>query len=170
MAMPPPTLASADKSYLIWLLAFVCFMTLFEVYNLLIINLSLPYLGSDFGVDSQTLGSAVGLINVRTILAFIPVRIADRYGRRAVFLSAVLGYTILTLLSVFSFGLYDIVAYQFFARMFMVTEISLAAIILTEEMPTRYRGIAVTLMFLLSLSGGILGSVIFPYVVDTELG
>ncbi|MFT4583915.1 MAG: MFS family permease [Gammaproteobacteria bacterium] len=170
MAMPPPTLASADKSYLIWLLAFVCFMTLFEGYDLLIINLSLPYLGSDFGVDSQTLGSAVGLINVGTILAFIPVRLADRYGRRAVFLSAVLGYTIFTLLSAFSFGLYDFVAYQFFARMFMVTEISLAAIILTEEMPARYRGIAVTLMFSLSLSGGILGSVIFPYVVDTELG
>ncbi|MDA0820989.1 MAG: MFS transporter [Proteobacteria bacterium] len=168
--MPSQSLASADRSYLIWLLAFICFMTLFEGYDLLIINLALPYLGTEFGVDSQTLGSAVGLINVGTILAFIPVRLADRYGRRPVFLCAVLGYTMFTLLSASSFGLYDFVAYQFFARMFMVTEISLAAIILTEEMPARYRGIAVTLMFSLSLCGGILGSVIFPYLVDTELG
>ena len=162
--------APYEKSYLLGLLAFVCFVTLFEGYDLLIINLALPYLGTDFGADSKTLGNAVGLINVGTILAFIPVRLADRFGRRRVFLTAVAGYTIFTLLSAFSIGLYDFVAYQFIARMFMVTEIGVGAIILTEEMPAKYRGAAVTLMFALSLCGGILGSAIFPYVVDTELG
>lgn len=162
--------APHEKSYLVGLLAFVCFVTLFEGYDLLIINLALPYLGADFGADSKTLGSAVGLINVGTIVAFIPVRLADRFGRRRVFLAAVAGYTIFTLLSAFSVGLYDFVAYQFVARMFMVTEIGVGAIILTEEMPAKYRGAAVTLMFALSLSGGIFGSAIFPYVVDTELG
>lgn len=161
---------TGDKSYLIGLLAFVCFVTLFEGYDLLIINLALPYLGTDFGADSKTLGSAVGLINVGTILAFVPVRLADRYGRRRVFLIAIAGYTLFTVLSAFSVGLYDFVAYQFIARMFMVTEIGLGAIILTEEMPARYRGAAVTLMFALSLAGGILGSAIFPFLVDTELG
>jgi len=159
-----------EKSYLIGLLIFVCFVTLFEGYDLLIINLALPYLGTDFGADSQTLGNAVGLINVGTILAFIPFRLADRFGRRSVFLTAISGYTLFTLLSAFSVGLYDFVAYQFIARMFMVTEIGVGAIILTEEMPARYRGVAVTLMFALSLGGGIVGSVVFPYLVDTELG
>lgn len=159
-----------EKSYLIGLLIFVCFVTLFEGYDLLIINLALPYLGIDFDADSQTLGNAVGLINVGTILAFIPVRLADRFGRRRVFLTAISGYTLFTLLSAFSFGLYDFVAYQFIARMFMVTEIGVGAIILTEEMPARYRGVAVTLMFALSLGGGIVGSLVFPYLVDTELG
>ena len=159
-----------EKSYLIGLLIFVCFVTLFEGYDLLIINLALPYLGTDFGADSRTLGNAVGLINVGTILAFIPVRLADRFGRRRVFLTAISGYTLFTLLSAFSVGLYDFVAYQFIARMFMVTEIAVGAIILTEEMPARYRGVAVTLMFALSLGGGIVGSVVFPYLVDTELG
>ncbi|MFT4564709.1 MAG: MFS family permease, partial [Gammaproteobacteria bacterium] len=96
MPASSPSAASDDKPYLIWLLVFICFMTLFEGYDLLIINLALPYLGTDFGVDSQTLGSAIGLINVGTILAFIPVRLADRYGRRPVFLCAVLGYTTFT--------------------------------------------------------------------------
>lgn len=159
-----------DKPYLIGLLAFVCFVTLFEGYDLLIINLALPYLGADFAADSKTLGSAVGLINVGTIVALIPVRLADRYGRRRVFLLAIAGYTLFTLLSAFSVGLYDFVAYQFVARMFMVTEIGVGAIILTEEMPARYRGLAVTLMFSAGLSGGILGSVVFPYVVDTQPG
>ncbi len=161
---------SHEKSYLVWLLVFICFFTLFEGYDLLIINLALPYLGVDFSVDSETLGTGVGLINVGTIVAFIPVRLADRFGRRAIFLTAVSGYTLFTFLSAFSVGLYDFVAYQFCARMFMVTEISIAAIILTEEMPARYRGAAVTLMFALSLAGGILGSAVFPYVVDTQFG
>ncbi len=159
-----------EKSYLVGLLAFVCFVTLFEGYDLLIINLALPYLGTEFGADSQTLGTAVGIINVGTIVAFIPVRLADRLGRRQVFLAAIAGYTLFTLLSAFSIGLYDFVAYQFVARMFMVTEIGVGAIILTEEMPARYRGAAVTLMFALSLAGGILGSAVFPYLVDTDLG
>lgn len=159
-----------EKRYLWHLLFFVCFATLFEGYDLLIINLALPYLGADFGADSQTLGAAVGLINVGTIVAFIPVRLADRYGRRAVFLTAITGYTVFTILSAFSVGLHDFVAYQFIARMFMVTEIGLGAIILTEEMPARWRGAAVTLMFAASLGGGVLGSAVFPFLVDTELG
>ena len=51
----------------------------------------------------------------------------------------------------------------------MVTEIGVGAIILTEEMPARYRGAAVTAMFAASLAGGMLGSAVFPYLVDTEL-
>jgi len=65
---------SHEKWYLVWLLVFICFFTLCKGYDLLIINLALPYLGVDFSVDSETLGTAVGLINVGTIVAFIPVR------------------------------------------------------------------------------------------------
>ncbi|MEQ8234537.1 MAG: MFS transporter [Gammaproteobacteria bacterium] len=170
MVTTAPEATGAERSYLVGLVVFICIVTLFEGYDLLIINLALPYLGTDFGADSKTLGNAVGLINIGTILAFIPVRLADRYGRRPVFLCAVAGYTLFTLLSACSVGLYDFVAYQFIARMFMVTEIGVGAIILTEEMPARWRGAAVTLMFALSLSGGILGSAIFPLLVDLPLG
>ena len=160
----------ASRRYLVWLLAFVCFVTLFEGYDLLILNLALPYLGRDFGVDAKTLGAAVGLINVGTIAAFVPVQMADRLGRRRVFLYAVLGYTVFTLMSAACSGLRDFVVCQFFARMFMVTEIGVGAIILTEEMPARLRGAAVTLMFALSLAGGIVGSSVFPHLIDAGVG
>jgi len=170
LELAAPAVAVPARSYLAGLLAFVCAVTLFEGYDLLIINLALPHLGREFGVDAATLASAVGLINVGTIAAFVPVRLADRYGRRPMFLLAIAGYTLFTLLSATAVGLADFVAWQFLARMFMVTEIGLGAIILTEEMPARYRGIAVTLMFALSLSGGIVGSLVFPHVVDGPLG
>lgn len=170
VAAGAPAAAGREAAYLWQLLLFICVATLFEGYDLLIINLALPYLGTDFGADAKMLGTAVGLINVGTIVAFIPVRLADRYGRRCVFLTAITGYTLFTILSAFAVGLRDFVAYQFVARMFMVTEIGLGAIILTEEMPARYRGAAVTLMFALGLMGGILGSAAFPYLIETELG
>ncbi len=162
--------APTARSYLVGLLAFVGFVTLFEGYDLLIINLALPALGREFGVDAAVLGKAVGLINVGTIVAFILVRLADSHGRRRVFLWAIAGYTLFTLLSALSVGLADFVLWQFLARMCMVTEIGVGAIILTEEMPARWRGAAVTFMFALSLAGGILGSALHPWLAGGNLG
>ena len=172
MAVATEEMALAPHApvYLLGLLAFVGFVTLFEGYDLLIINLALPALGREFGVDAAVLGKAVGIINIGTIVAFIPVRLADRFGRRRVFLWAIALYTLFTLASAFSVGLTDFVVWQFLARMFMVTEIGVGAIILTEEMPARYRGAAVTFMFALSLAGGILGSALHPWLSGGELG
>ena len=167
---PLPSTAERSTGYLRHLLFFVFVATLFEGYDVLIINLALPYLGRDFQADSQTLGFAVSLISVGTIAAFVPVRLADRYGRRPVFLWVAAGYTVFTVLTAFSIGLYDFVIYQFIARLFMVTEVGVGSIILTEELPARYRGAGIALMFSAGLIGGILGSSIFPFLVQTELG
>lgn len=156
--------------YLGHLLFFVCFCTMFEGYDVLILSLALPHIGKEFNASSEVLGYAVGLISVGTVLAFALVSLADRYGRRVIFLSAVTGYTLFTVLTAFSTGLYDFAAYQFIARLFMVTEIGVAAIILTEEMPSRYRGVGVTLVFGLAIIGGIAGAMIYPFVIESEFG
>lgn len=166
---PLPGVAERSTSYLRHLLFFIFVATLFEGYDVLIISLSLPYLGNDFQADSQTLGFAVSLISVGTIAAFVPVRLADRYGRRPVFLWVAAGYTVFTVLTAFSIGLYDFVVYQFIARLFMVTEVGVGSIILTEELPARYRGAGIALMFSAGLIGGILGSSIFPFLVGTDM-
>ena len=85
------------------------------------------------------------------------------------FLGAITGYTVFTILSAFSTGLYDFVAYQFIARMFMVTEIGLGAIILTEEMPARWRGAAVTLTFAASLGETEVHEVFTPLAGHPEI-
>lgn len=143
---------------------------MFEGYDVLILGLTLPHIGKEFNINSEALGYAVGLISVGTVLAFALVGLADRYGRRAIFLGAVTGCTIFTVLTALSAGLYDFVAYQFIARLFMVTEIGVAAIILTEEMPSRYRGLAVTMVFGLVLFGGITSAMIYPIAVKSEFG
>ena len=163
------TLGHAPR-YLVHLLCFICFVTFFEGYDLLIINLALPALGEEFKVGAEGLGYAVGLINAGTVAAFVPMQFADRYGRRPVFLLAACGYTLFTVLTVLSTSIHEFVAYQFVARMFMVTEIGLGAIILTEEMPANRRGAAVTLMFACSLLGGVAASLFFQVVDNSGYG
>jgi MFS family permease len=77
---------------------------------------------------------------------------------------------VFTVLTAFSVGLYDFVVYQFIARLFTVTEVGVGSIILTEELPARYRGAGIALMFSAGLIGGILGSALFPHLVHTNLG
>jgi putative MFS transporter len=79
-------------------------------------------------------------------------------------------YTLFTVATAFSTGIYDLVVLQFIGRMFMVTEIGVGAIILTEELPARYRGRAIALMVGSGMIGGIIASFSFPFLVATPLG
>jgi len=87
-----------------------------------------------------------------------------------VLFTVVTGHTVFTVATAFSIGIYDFIALQFVARMFMVTEIGVGSIVLTEELPARYRGRAIALMIGAGLMGGIIGSLSFPWLVETRLG
>ena len=173
--MRNPRIAPQDRegspnSYLWLLVGFVFMATLFEGYDVIIINMALPLIADEFEATSEVLGFALSLISIGTIAAFFSVRLADRFGRRPVFLWSIAGYSVFTLLSAFSAGLYDFVFYQFIARMLMVTEIGVGAIILTEELSARYRGMGIVLMFSAATVGGIAGAQFFPIIAGTELG
>jgi putative MFS transporter len=47
--------------------------------------------------------------------------------------------------------------------------VGVGSIIITEELPARYRGAGIALVFSAGLIGGILGSAIFPFLVQTDL-
>lgn len=152
------------------LLLLVSLATLFEGFDTLLISLALPYLGREFGVDSDATGAAVGTISLGTVLAFVPVRLADRYGRRPLLLASIAGYTLATVASAAARSLESFVVLQLVARMFMVTEIGLAYVVLSEEMPARLRGRANAFMVAFAGIGGILASLAFEPVVGSRLG
>ncbi len=88
--------------YLWQLLFFVSIATLFEGYDAVITGMALPYLGRDFAVGPKGLGFATSVISIGTIVAFVPVRLADRYGRRPLLPLSVTGYSIFTILTALS--------------------------------------------------------------------
>lgn len=122
------------------LFALLTIATFFEGFDTRLISLVQPVIGREFGASKEELGFVLGLSSLGMVFAFFPIYLADRIGRRPVFLGALLGYAVLTLATAFSPNLVAFTLFQVFARMAMVVELGLAYLILSEEMPAEVRG------------------------------
>lgn len=122
------------------LFALLTIATFFEGFDTRLVALVQPVIGREFGASREALGQAVGLSSLGMVFAFFVIHLADRIGRRPVFLGALAGYALLTLATAFAPSLFAFTVLQFFARMAMVVELGLAYLILSEEMPARIRG------------------------------
>lgn len=156
--------------YLRFLIAFITLTYFFDAYDVLLMNLALPYLGRDFQAGPQKLGYAASVIGLGSMAAFFVIRLADRFGRRPVLLISIVAYSLLTFLTAFSRELVDYVAYQFVARALLVSGLGVGTIVLTEELPARYRGFGVGLMLTGGSLGGIVAAALFPHLLATHLG
>jgi putative MFS transporter len=114
--------------------------TFFEGYYTKLVSLVQPVIGREFGASREELGYVLGLSSLGMVFAFLVIHLADRVGRRPVFLGALAAYALLTLATAFSPNLVVYTLLQVFARMAMVVELGLAYLILSEEMPPQTRG------------------------------
>jgi len=114
--------------------------TLFEGFDTKLASLVLPVIGHEFGAGPEALGDALAASSLGMMAAFLVMRVADRAGRRPVFLAAVAGYAALTLATAFAPSLAWFTALQVVARLLMVVELALAYVILSEELPPDARG------------------------------
>ncbi len=153
-----------------FLIFVLCAATFFEGYDYMVINLVLPLMGKEFDVSTQTLGYAVALINIGTIVAFLVIRTADRFGRKPLLLLTIVMYTFFTVLTAFSKTLTDFVLFQFLARIFLVSEWGLASVILAEELPARIRAFGIAIVQLAAALGAIISAVLFPWISTIEFG
>ena len=140
--MPAPNPAgrlftSASQRRLFALLT-VC--TLFEGFDTKLASLVLPVIGHEFGAGPEALGRALSASSLGMPFAFFAMRLADRVGRRPVFLASVAGYASLTFATAFAPSLAAFTALQIGARLLMVTELALAYLILSEELAPEKRG------------------------------
>lgn len=122
------------------LFALLTIATFFEGFDTRLVSLVQPVIGREFGASREELGLVVGLSSLGMVFAFFVIQLADRFGRRPVFLAALASYAILTLATAFAPNLVVFTALQVFARMAMVVELGLAYLILSEEMPAEIRG------------------------------
>ncbi len=122
------------------LFALLTIATFFEGFDTRLVSLVQPVIGREFGATKEQLGFVLGLSSLGMVFAFFAIYLADRIGRRPVFLGALVGYAVLTLATAFSPNLVVFTLLQVFARMAMVVELGLAYLILSEEMPAEIRG------------------------------
>ncbi len=80
------------------LFVFLSVATFFEGFDFLALAQILPELRADFGLTKTGAGLLFGFVNAGTVVAWLLVRKADRWGRRPVLMVTILGYTVFTFL------------------------------------------------------------------------
>ena len=152
------------------LFALLIWATFFEGFDTKISSLVLPMLGREFGVGPDVLGNLLATLGLGTILAVVALRIADRVGRRPMFITALGGYAVFTLATAFAQNLWQFAAFQFVARLLMVIELALAYVILSEEFPASLRGRANSLLGAFASVGAAVPAAFLPALEDAGLG
>lgn len=159
------TLTERQKS----ILPVVMIGAFFEGFDFMVISLALPYISDAYKLNTESASMIVSIVAIGALMAFFVVRLADRFGRKPIFLWAIIIYSILSLGTAFAPNVEIFVVCQFIARVFLVTSWALGFIIMTEEFSNELRGRAVGLFQSAAAVGAIFPSLLLPVVSMTSL-
>lgn len=152
------------------LFLFLGVATFFEGYDHIALSQILPEFRADMGIDEATGGLVVALINVGTVLAYLLVRQADKWGRRRVLTITIAGYTIFTFLTGLAPGVWWFALAQFLARIFLIAEWAISMVYAAEDFPARHRGLMIGLIQGFSSLGSIACAGLVPILIETPFG
>src|SRR5207248_10317005 len=154
MALPGPVVehSPAYLRVLLWLLLAATF---FEGYDGAILALVLPAIRDTFNVPESELGISRALIELGLGVAFFLARAGDRWGRRKLLLWSVLGYTLMTTLTAFSWDLWSFTLFQGISRVFLGAEYAVAVTMIVEEFPKERRARVLGIFLMCSAIGAV---------------
>ncbi len=146
------------------LLGFVALALLFEHYDISMITAALKHIARDLGMAESELGGYLSLVRLGAVGGFLLVALADRIGRRRLFLLAVTGSGVGTFLTAFVQTPGQFVILQMLTRSFLIAGFAVAIVVVAEEFPARHRGWGVGMLGALGAAGVGLGALIFAAV------
>jgi len=152
------------------LFVFLGVATFFEGYDFLALTQILPNLRADFGLSREQAGWLVATINIGTVVAYLLVRYADRWGRRRVLSMTIAGYTIASGLSGLAPGPISFALLQLVARVFLIGEWATSLVYAAEEFPAERRGMVIGAINAFSSLGAIVCAGTVPMLIHTRFG
>ncbi len=111
-ATTPSPLMFREGRYLWMLLALLMSATVFEGYDVTIFHLCTPDIARSFHLSDRAIGLMASCVRFGGMLAFIVVMLSDRVGRKPVVSATVLFYTLFTLFTALSRGLWSFTIFQ----------------------------------------------------------
>lgn len=126
--------------------------------------LALPAIAGEFHArvnDLSNLGSVLGLGS----LAALPLAaLADRIGRRRVLAVAVAGFCLANLATYFATGLAFLAVARLGASCFEVVAITVAGVVVVEEVAASRRALAIATLTIAAGAGGGLTTILYPFL------
>jgi putative MFS transporter len=150
------------------LFVFLSVATFFEGYDFIALTQVMPEVRSEFSLDEASAGFMVSVIKFGTVLAFLLVRRADRWGRRRVLTLTIAGYTLCTFLSGLAPSVFSFASFQLFAHMFLIAEWATSMVLAAEEFPAARRGMVIGVIQACSSLGSIVCAGIVPVLIDAS--
>jgi len=152
------------------LFVFLSVANFFEGYDFFAITQLLPSLRQTFGLTPREGTWLITLINAGTILAYLLVRRADRWGRKQVLSVTIAGYALFTFLSAWAPSALLFGVLQMVARIFLIGEWATSMVVAAEEYPAERRGMVIGVVSAASGLGSIICAGIVPLLLKTHFG
>ena len=152
------------------LVGIVALAGFFENYDLSMMTAAFKQIRESFGLTQAEMTSLVAWVRLGAIPAFFVLPLADRFGRRRMFLAALVGMSLATFLSAFAQTAVQYVVCQTVTRTFVVASISTAVVIVAEELPAEHRGWGIGILGAISSFGFGLGAVLYAFVDTLPFG
>jgi MFS family permease len=158
------------ESRYVSLVGVVALAGLFENYDLSVLSAALKQIRESFDLDQAEMTSLLAWVRLGALPAFLILPLADRIGRRQVFLAAVVGMSIATVASGFAVTPLQFAIAQTVARTFIVATIATAVVIVAEELPAEHRGWGIGMLGAIGAFGYGLGALLYAFVDSLPYG
>jgi putative MFS transporter len=158
---------TAYQKRLFVFLSVACF---FEGYDFFAITQLLPSLRETYHLTPREGTWLITLINFGTMLAYLLVRRADRWGRKRVLSVTIAGYALFTFLSAFAPNAVTFGILQMLARIFLIGEWATSMVVAAEEYPAERRGMVIGVVSASAGLGSIVCAGVVPLLLKTPLG
>lgn len=129
-----------------------------------ILNAVLPQITEAFAIPGEDSGTLLGTIRLGGFGAVLLVPLADRLGRRRIFLVTMAGMGLGEFLTAFSTSAVMFGVLQVVARCFLLAALALGLVILVEELPAAQRGAGIAFLGVLSGMGYGLAAMLYAAV------
>jgi putative MFS transporter len=154
--------------YLVFLFVLLSTATLFEGFDAAMLSFAAPDARATLDISREQWGYINGFTRLGVMASFFFLLSADRFGRRALMMATIVGFTVFNGLTAFVTDKYQFALCQFVARLFLTAEYSLAIIMIGEEYPARLRGRAIAILTSLATVGVMAMAKLQPYVLLAE--
>lgn len=136
----------------------------FESYDLSVLSAALKQIRESFELSQADMTFLLAWVRLGAFPAFLVLPLADRLGRRRVYLASILGMSLATVASGFAQTAIQFIAIQTIARTFVVATIATATVIIAEELPAKHRGWGIGMLGAIGAFGYGLGALLYAFV------